>query len=575
MLQQYHETFLRIKFKLVYMGKLIGLGLGSQILFFFSAIFALKLKLPHEQFLIVQAWIVTIIKNFFLGFFHKPLIEYDPAMVIHAIITVAKSVKLPFLISLLGWLIPYFMHKWLKNKDTKALKEHQVAGSEIIPVLKFIKQLRKKPSKLKIGGLQEGFTLIDEDKLAAKQNKKEENEFRKGIVPIPTESELRHFFIVGRSGSGKTVLLNPTIQQLKIRQEKILIHDFKGDMVTKFYNPITDFIFNPLDRRCLKWNIWNDIEDEIDIRSIASSLFQTTIKEDPFWNDAAKDIFEGILIYLYNQELKTNKAIYEYINKPAGEILTILKNDPDTAAAARYISDPNSKQTQGVLSKLTQNTKCFKYLKDIDGNFSIKEWIEYKKDSTIFLVNYADIKDTIAPVLSVFVDIAARTTLSLQDDLNRRIFFFLDEFGQLNKMNSLVDILTNGRSKGASIWLAIQDIGQIDEKYGVNIRKTIVNAFSNYIVFAANDYDTAKFFVNKIGERKVVVTDEMLRHDSEAEDDNLGIRKTQKTENLILASDVMNMRDREAFIKVSEIQQYSKIKVYLKPIANVVNRIER
>ena len=467
------------------------------------------------------------------------------------------------------------MHSWLKNKETKELKEHQVSGSEIIPILKLIEKLKKQPSKLKIGGLQDGFILTDEDKIAIKEDKKKEKEFRKGIVPIPTDNELRHFFIIGRSGAGKTVLLNPVIEQLKVRQEKMLIHDFKGDMVTKFYNPFKDYIFNPLDKRCLKWNIWNDIKNEIDITSIAASLFQPTNKEDPFWNDAAKDIFEAILIYLFKNGLKTNKSIYEYINKPATEILALLQSDPDTSAAANYISDPNSKQTQGVISKLTQNTKCFRYLKEIDGDFSIKHWIENYKDSTIFLVNYADVKDTIAPALTLFMDVAAKATLTLPDNLDKRVFFFLDEFGQLNKMNSLIDILTNGRSKGASIWLAIQDVGQIDEKYGQNLRKTIVNAFSNYIVFALNDHETAKFFVNKIGERKVVTIDEMLHHNAEIESDNLGVRRSQKTENLILASDIMNMKDREAYIKLSGVEEYSKIKVYLKSFANIAERIIR
>jgi len=570
MLQQYHEAFLRIKFQLAYYSKLIGLGIAAQTIFFVSAIVLLNIDIP-EEIKIIQVWIMILIKNFFLGMFHKPQIDFDVPTVIYAIKTVATALKYPFFISFTGWLMPYSMHSWLKNKETKELKEHQVSGSEIIPILELIKKLKKQPSKLKIGGLQEGFTLINEDKIAMKEDKKQEKEFRKGVIQFPTDSELRHIFIIGRSGAGKTVLLNPTIEQLKARQEKMLIHDFKGDMVTKFYNPMKDFIFNPLDKRCLKWNIWNDINSEIDITSIASSLFQPTAKEDPFWSDAAKEIFEEILVYLFKNELKTNKSIYEHINKPAGEILALIAN----TSAARYISDPNGKQTQGVLSKLTQGTKCFKYLKDIDGDFSVKKWIESYKDSTIFMVNYADVKDTISPALTLFMDIAARATLTLPDNLNRRIFFFLDEFGQLRRMNSLIDILTNGRSKGASIWLAIQDIGQIDEKYGQNLRKTIINAFSNYIVFALNDHETAKFFVNKIGERKVVTIDEMLHHDAEAESDNLGVRRSQKTENLILASDIMNMKDREAYIKLSGVQEYSKMKVYLKQIANIVNRIER
>jgi len=53
----------------------------------------------------------------------------------------------------------------------------------------------------------------------------------------------------------------------------------------------------------------------------------------------------------------------------------------------------------------------------------------------------------------------------------------------LNRLNSIVDLLTNGRSKGASVWLAVQDIGQISNLYGDNLRQTIMNACNNYFDF--------------------------------------------------------------------------------------------
>ena len=572
MLQQYNETFLSIKFQIAYFTKLIGFGIVMQIIAFFSAIAILNITIPEQEVLILRDWLHIVAKNYLLGFFHKPLIEYDREVAFEALKAAMIALKYPFAISFIGWLMPLSLHRWLKRKSVKGIEEHQIGGSEIIPILQLIKKLKKQPSKLKIGGLQDGFILLDEDKIAFKENKKQEKEFREGVIPVPTDSELRHFLVIGRSGAGKTVLLNPTIEQLKQRQEKMLIHDFKGDMVTKFFNPLRDFIFNPLDKRCLQWNVWNDIQDEIDIINISSSLFYPNSK-DPYWDNAARDVFEAILVYLYRNGLTTNRDIYEHINMPAAKILQIVSET--SAAAANHISDPNGKQTQGVMSKLTQGTKCFNYLKDIDGDFSVKNWIRNYKDSTIFLVNYADLKDVIIPALTLFMDIAARTTLTLTDDLDRRIFFFLDEFGQLNRMNSLIDILTNGRSKGASIWLAIQDIGQIDEKYGHNLRKTIINAFSNYVVFALNDHETAKFFVSKIGERKVIAIDEMIQHNADSDSNNMGVRRSQKTENLVLSSDIMNLPDRQAFIKLSGVQEYSKMKVYLKNFENVADRLVR
>ncbi len=571
MLRAYQEAILRLKFRASYLLKLIEWGLSAQIVAFAIAIFALRPYVNFNDLLTVKSWIFAEIKNIILMFFHSQTATIDNSLVAGAIKNILYEIRLPIALSFLGWIVPLIVHLHFKKRGGDYIKEEQLEGSKLIDVLSFIKKIKrsKKPTNLQIGGFKKGNMLLQEDKT----NDKEEKILRKGVVPIPIEDEIKHFLIVGAPGSGKSVLLKPVIDQIKTRDEKMIIHDFKGDMLTKFYNPLTDFIFNPLDERCLGWNIWNDIKNELDISSIAASLFVATNKEDPFWNDAARDVFEAVMIYLYKNDKKTNKDIWEYLNKPAKELQEILKSDTDTYMAARYIEQSESKQTQGVLSKLSQNTQFFKYLKNIDGNFSIKEFINSDEiKGSIFLINYADLKDVLTPAITLFIDIASKATLSIEDNLSRRVFFMLDEFGQLRKMTSLIDILTNGRSKGVSVWLAIQDIGQIEDKYGSALKQTIINTFSNLIIFRLNDPKTAKFFIEKIGERKMLLTDEMIHHRADGETDQMQVRKSQRVESLLLNSNLLNLESRKAYISLASIEEYTKIKVYVKQFENVANR---
>ncbi len=69
-------------------------------------------------------------------------------------------------------------------------------------------------------------------------------------------------------------------------------------------------------------------------------------------------------------------------------------------------------------------------------------------------------------MLSLFIDFMGRKLLSLDDDENRSIYFILDEFGTLQKMPTIVDILTQARSKGGRVFLGTQDFSKIDEIYG-------------------------------------------------------------------------------------------------------------
>jgi type IV secretory pathway TraG/TraD family ATPase VirD4 len=78
--------------------------------------------------------------------------------------------------------------------------------------------------------------------------------------------------------------------------QRVVIYDYKSDYLSKFYRPKKDIIFNPLDARGLEWNLFNEIKTRMDIDAIAASLIPPPIStSDPFWNDAARGVFAGIL----------------------------------------------------------------------------------------------------------------------------------------------------------------------------------------------------------------------------------------------------------------------------------------
>jgi type IV secretory pathway TraG/TraD family ATPase VirD4 len=472
-----------------------------------------------------------------------------------------NQIKIPFLISFIVYPVIFYFNKVFKKKveDKKIIK-----GSKLINLDEFVKKIKRFKSNLFIGGFNKNkHILTDEDKLNLKLNKKEELEFRKNKLPVPHKIENKHFFIIGAPGSGKTLLLNEVLEQFKLRNEKVIIHDFKGDFIDKFYNPVEDLIFNPVDGD-INWSIFNDIENKFDIDFIAASIIpQPTLKEDPFWKNAARDVLVAILKYCYQNNLTKNRDILEILKKSNEEIAELLKKD-GFGYVKDYISGKDSKQAQSVMATLKQYTKFLQVLQD--GDFSIKD---YLKNGTgfIFLQNTPVIKDTISPALTLFLDVFAKNVLSLKDDLNRRIFFILDEFGMLNKLNSIVDLLTNGRSKGASVWLAIQDIGQINNLYGENLRQTIMNACNNYFVFKINDYYTAELLSKKIGEVKIKTADEMIAHNAvdnlNFENGRLNRRISEKIEKLILPSELQNLKEREFFINLSIIPEITKSKIYI------------
>jgi type IV conjugative transfer system coupling protein TraD len=372
-----------------------------------------------------------------------------------------------------------------------------------------------------------------------------------GEVSMPVSSEPKHTFIVGRPGVGKTVCLSQILEKIIARGDRVIIHDFKGDYLQKFYRPGKDLIFNPLDKRSVYWNFFDEIESPIDVDAIGYALIPDAkgAGMDPFWHNAARDVFTGMINYLYRNDKKSYRELFEMSTSPSNEIAEALLNTKGSEAGAVTIADPESKQTGSIMSVLTQFTKIFGYMEDKGERFSIKEWLNNPKAGNIYITNYSDLQNTLAPILALMIDLFSRKLLSLPEDIHRRIFFILDEFGMLQKLQSIVPILTQSRSKGGAVFIGIQDVGQIDKTYGKEHRQSIVNACGSSAVFSVADSDTAKTLSDKYGEyisQETYITQSMGVADNR---DGISLNTQKNKELLILPSEIISLADLNCFVK--------------------------
>jgi len=436
---------------------------------------------------------------------------------------IGKSFKI-FLFSFVIWLAYPFVISRFSRRAKRQSKDEHLRGA-----------MKIKPEEL--------------NELIRKDNEKVDIPLGT-IVKMPISAEVKHCFVIGRPGVGKTTAISQVIARLKEREAKGIIYDFKGDYLSKFYDSNNDIIFNPLDFRCLKWNIFNEIETYMDIDSVSTSLIPPAFGEQAFWNDAARDVFAGILHYLYKNNAKTNANIWAAVTAEGIKIADWLKHTQGGERGYRYIEDASSKQALSIFSVMMQYVKSFEYMSSVDGSFSIKDWLLNKDKGFIFITSYADVEATLKPMLSLFVDLLGRKLLSMPDCYDRRIFFLLDEFGTLQRLSTITKLLTLSRSKGGSCWIGIQDIGQLDKIYTPALRQTIINACGSNIIFSVADPETAKFLSDKLGEKEYVEVEETQSMGTEDYRDGISLVRRKRTERLILASEIQNLRDLTAFLKL-------------------------
>lgn len=396
-----------------------------------------------------------------------------------------------------------------------------------------------------------GVKLIDEKELAKQMEaNKEKTDFQIGGTSMPVTAECKHSLTAGRIGTGKTTAMLKVMSRSMARGDKGLIYDYKGDFVEHFYSKERgDVVFNPLDSRCCGWSVLNEVQTKMDIENIAASIIPDAKEnKDSYFNTGARDIFAGMLFYLKKNDKTSNRDIWNMIVAPKEETAEKFTNTPGCERARTYFDEADDKSYASVYNTMMQYVKVFEYMAHIDGDFSLRKWIEEGK-GWIFVTNRETEKETLRPILSLMIDLLSRRALDLSNDLNRRLFFFLDEFGTLQKLTSIVSLLTGGRSRGVSVWIGIQDIGAITNIYGEHTRQTIVNALTTKILFGVSEPDTAKYLSQIISTQEVSVVSEGQSWGPALMRDGMSVNRSDKDKALVTAAELIDLKELHCYVK--------------------------
>jgi hypothetical protein len=367
---------------------------------------------------------------------------------------------------------------WLVNK--RRLDEHidwvkygpakHISGARLIPAPIIARQAGKQDSRIKIGG-----------------------------VPFPRELEPVHTLLIGTTGSGKTVALKKVLDQAEAAGQRVIVVDSGADMATRYYDAARgDVIINPLDARCARWSPLAEIRNIADCLAISRSICPTGEGSDKTWTLAAQNFLSAIFQKLLDKPDATNKDLLHWV-----AIATIeeLREFLAGTQAAPYTAEGNERMFGSVRSTAMERTAALFLLDPTAGSqdFSIRRWVGEDGKSWLFATYQDDQLEMLRFLISTVVDIAAVATLSLTQSPSRRVFFSLDEFDSIGKVDSVISLLTKGRKYGASAWVGIQTIAQLRKNYGQDGAQTVAGNLGSWLVLLTPDPETADYVSKKLG----------------------------------------------------------------------------
>ncbi|MCK9549492.1 type IV secretion system DNA-binding domain-containing protein [Aquamicrobium sp.] len=368
-------------------------------------------------------------------------------------------------------------------------------------------------------------------------------------IPYPHRMEQSHAMLLGTTGAGKTTQLRSLLEQMRARQDTAVVFDLTGAYVEAFYDAERDTILNPMDQRCQAWTIFNDCTSYSNFTTAAAALIPSDGgSSDPFWARAARTLFVEMCIRLQERGLTTNQALSENLMtadlKRVHRFLVNTIADPITAPEA-------ARMAESIRAVFNTNGQVLRFLPDEGEPFSIRKWMTRDKQpgSILFITSSYDDIELNRPLLTLWMDIAINSLMSLPRTEALRNWFLFDELGALHRLPAIEKGLQTARNYGGAMVLGLHSFQKLVEVYGEDAARNLSSLARTKLILASGDFKTAEECSQYIGNREVRQMDEAYSYGYNQTRDASTLTPRKQVEPLVLPDDITNLPATHGYVK--------------------------
>ncbi len=385
-----------------------------------------------------------------------------------------------------------------------------------------------------------------------KERNKDENDeyvYTLAGVRYPPDAPMVHTMMVGTPGSGKTVAINELLAQIREKGDCAVIYDRMGAFTSAWFDKETDFILNPFDDRDAGWTPFADARSGADFANMAAALIPTAKGgEDPFWSRSAQSVFANIAEKLAKEGDTKISTLRRLLMED--DLATLSAFCVGTPAAA-LINEANEKTALSIRATLIPQVEFLKHMKDDDDLFSIRRWIhdQPKGGSFMFLSGHVDYLNATRNLISVAIETAANSTMSLDPIDRPRIWFVIDELPSLNYLPFLGSSLAEIRQFGGCFVVGYQVFSQLRDVYGPDMAETISGTVNNRLIFSVGDHATAERCAKSLGKEDIEEKNEGMSLGANETRDGVTIQERRIDRDIVTPSQIMDLPRLHAYLR--------------------------
>lgn len=259
-----------------------------------------------------------------------------------------------------------------------------------------------------------------------------------------------------------------------------------------------------------------------DIRDLAYMFIKTQKKDDPHWDDTARDLFVAVIMGLLERSViggKTQVTRDQFnlrtilsllISSNDDQLRDFIENGDHSLEAYRYankIVNMRAETTKscyfGTLSTQLSQFKSYAIQK-----VTLKNSIDLStladRPEAIFLkmddLKQANYSLAQLIILRLYQQLKKKAQGEPDLTLSRPVHFILDEFGNFPAFNNFGNMISVSRSYNIWYTMVVQSYSQLDMKYGEEVAKIIIENSNMQMFFGTNDFKTKKNFSEACGE---------------------------------------------------------------------------
>ena len=360
-------------------------------------------------------------------------------------------------------------------------------------------------------------------------------------VCLPADTRLnRHIAVFGASGTGKSRgFIRPALFNILRRGESAIITDSKGELYADTaelfrrhgYEVKVFNLVNP--EHGDSWNCMSDLGGDTLLAQVLTNVIignTSSGKTDHFWDNGEGNLLKALILYVdldptRSPEEKNLPAVYEMLIRHSAAQLTALFErlplDHPARGPYRLFSQASDTVRSGIVLGLgtrlqvLQNEAVARILRRSDIDLTAPG-----REKTALFVVLSDQDATMTFLSSLFFSFLFIKLVRFADSTPEMrcpvpVNLILDEFNNIGKLGGAADgsdfarTLSVIRSRGIYVTLAVQSLGQLQNRYPNNLWAEIVGNCDVQLMLGCTDDVTAEYFSARSGDMSIQVNSTM------------------------------------------------------------------